>query len=230
MAQERFVTPEKQLLKLIEDPKKENAGVASRAIRYRRHSLFSFSAWLSRVYFFKNKLSGSFDHRDFRKLDVKTINNILFLFIVILVSYFIFSFSVSMIDMKKSWDSRFKIADSGSQSGGSVEKVSFLKKAESFYLEKVRQRDIFKIGAKNIIGNAEVVMKDTSSKAIEATKHLRLVGISWSSDPDAMVEDTIALRTFFVKRGQTLGTDIRVEAILKDKIILSYKGEEVELR
>jgi hypothetical protein len=230
MAQERFVTPEKQLLKLIEDPKKESAGVNSRAIRYRRNSLFSFSAWLSRAYFFKNKLSGGFDHKDFRKLDVKAINNILFLSIIILAAYFIFSFSVSMVDMKKSWDSKFKISDSSSQSEGSVEKVSFLKKAESYYLEKVRQRDIFRIGAKNIVGNAEAVMKDTSSKAIDATKHLRLVGISWSSDPDAMVEDTIAVRTFFVKRGQTLGADIRVEAILKDKVILSYKGEEVELR
>lgn len=229
MAQERSVTPEKQLLKLIEDPKKESA-VDGRAIRYRRNSLFSFSAWLSRVYFFKNKLNGSFDHRDFRKLDVKAINNILFLSIIILAAYFIFSFSVSMIDMKNPWDSKFKISDSGSQSEEGVEKVSFLKKAESFYLEKPRQRDIFKIGAKNIIGNAEAVMKDASSKAIESTKHLKLVGISWSSDPDAMVEDTIALRTFFVKRGQTMGTDIRVEAILKDKVILSYKGEEVELR
>jgi hypothetical protein len=229
MAQERFVTSEKQLLKLIEDPKKDNA-VDGRAIRYRRNSLFSLSAWLSRIYFFKNKLRGSFDYRDFRKLDVKAINNILFLSIIILAAYFIFSFSVSMVDMKNPWDSKFKVSDSGSQTGEVAENISFLKKAESFYLEKVRQRDIFKIGAKNIVGGAEAVMKDASSKAIDATKHLRLVGISWSSDPDAMVEDTIALRTFFVKRGQSLGTDIRVEAILKDKVVLSYKGEEVELR
>jgi len=230
MAQERSVTPEKQLLGLIEDPKKESAGVGGRAVRYRRNSLFSFSAWLSRIYFFKNKLRGSFDYRDFRKLDVKTINNVLFLSIVILAFYFLFSFSVSMVDMKNPWDSKFKIPDLESQSEEGAKKASFLKKAESFYLEKVRQRNIFKIGAKNIDGSAKAVMKDASLNATEATRHLRLVGISWSSDPDAMVEDTSALRTFFVKRGQTLGTDIRVEAILKDKIILSYRGEEVELR
>ena len=59
--------------------------------------------------------------------------------------------------------------------------------------------------------------------------HLKLVGISWSNNPDAMVEDTKALKTFFIKRGDMIGK-FRVEAIFKDKIILSFEGEEVELR
>jgi hypothetical protein len=228
MAQERFITPEKQLLKLIEDHKKD--GASTRAIKYKRNSLFSFSAWLGRISFFRNKLSGSIDRRDLRKLDVKAINGLLFFSIVILAAYFIFSFSVSMVNMKKSWDSKFKVASSGNQSEDNSEKGSFLKKSESAYLEKAGQRDIFKIGAKNVVSNAETVLKEASTNAIEETKHLKLVGISWSSDPDAMVEDTKAVRTFFVKRGQTLGPDIKVEAILKDKVIISYKGEEVELR
>ena len=50
-----------------------------------------------------------------------------------------------------------------------------------------------------------------------------------NSELDAMIEDTQALRTFFVKRGQMLG-QVKVEAIFKDKIILSCDGEEAELR
>ena len=44
-----------------------------------------------------------------------------------------------------------------------------------------------------------------------------------------MVEDTKSYKTFFVKRGDLIG-EVKVEAIFKDKIILSYEGDEVELR
>jgi len=229
MAQERPITPEKQLLKLIEDPKEKGAAVKARAIRYRGLSLLSLGAWLGRFHFSKNKMRSVLDLRSLRRMDISAINSALFLLTVILAFYFIYNFSRSMVDMRKPWD--YKLTASGVQGQGadSFEDVSLLKKAESFYLEKVRERNIFKIGAKNVTGQIDAAVKEASSKAIEATQNLKLVGISWSGDPDAMIEDTKGLRTFFVKRGQMVG-EVKVEAILKDKVILSYKGEEVELR
>jgi type II secretory pathway component PulC len=56
------------------------------------------------------------------------------------------------------------------------------------------------------------------------------VGIAWSNDPDAMIEDTKTHRTFFLKKGQTIDEEIKVQAIFKDRVVLSYKGEEIELR
>jgi type II secretory pathway component PulC len=44
-----------------------------------------------------------------------------------------------------------------------------------------------------------------------------------------MIENADEQKTYFVKRGQTLG-DVKIEAILKDKVILSCLGQEVELR
>ena len=109
----------------------------------------------------------------------------------------------------------------------------FLKKAVSYYLERVRDRDIFRMGSVRIMGTGDdgtqTVMKVTSSKVMEATQNLKLVGISWSSSPDAIIEDTKTTKTFFVKTGQMMG-DVKVQAIFKDKVVLSYSGEEMELR
>lgn len=229
MAQERSITPEKQLLKLIEEPKDKGAAVKARAIKYRGLSLFSLGAWLGRFHFSKNKIRGVFDLKSLRRLDISAVNSALFLLVFILTFYFIYNLSVSVVNMRKPWDYKLKSDGVQGQGGESFEDASLLKKSESFYLEKVRERDIFKIGAKNIAGQLDTAVKEASSKAIEATQHLKLVGISWSGDPDAMIEDTKGLRTFFVKRGQMVG-DVKIEAILKDKVILSYKGEEVELR
>jgi hypothetical protein len=102
-----------------------------------------------------------------------------------------------------------------------------LKSSVSVYLEKIRQRDIFSLGERTASFVAE--SRGPSSRIISATENLKLVGISWSNDPDAMIEDKKALRTFFVKRGQMIGY-VKVQAIFKDKVILSYGGEEIELK
>jgi type II secretory pathway component PulC len=107
---------------------------------------------------------------------------------------------------------------------------SVLKKVVSYYLEKVRERDIFKIGGKRTAASIESKeVKTPTSRIIEATENLKLVGISWSSDPDAMIEDAKAVRTFFVKVGQMIG-EVKVQAIFKDRVILRYSGEEIDLR
>jgi hypothetical protein len=94
-----------------------------------------------------------------------------------------------------------------------------------FYLEQVKKRDIFRMGQKPPQDGSEVI----SSKAAEAGQTLKLVGISWSDLPDAMIEDTKAGKTFFVKKGQIVG-DFVVEAIYKEKVVLKYGAESIELR
>ena len=41
-----------------------------------------------------------------------------------------------------------------------------------------------------------------SQRITELIKNLRLVGISWSADPDVMIEDTNMQRTFFLKKAR----------------------------
>ena len=223
MIAQRPSTPEKELLKLIEEPKhKGAAGVA--AARHRGLSLISFTAWISRLAFLKTKLKERLAEKGAHQLDlVKVVNKALALLVFILSLTFIFNFIYSMDNLKKMPNLELK-AKEGLEALGPKEALPLY--ALSDYLDKIRQRDIFKMGAKRTLpGDVQA----PTPKIVEATQHLRLVGISWSNDPDAMIEDTKALRTFFVKRGQMIGS-VKVQAILKDRVILSYGGEEVDLR
>lgn len=227
MAQERSLSPEKQLLKLIEEPKAGGGGIQAEAVKHQGLSMFSPSAWLGRFFFFRDTFKKYFHREGPAQLDIKLINRALSFMILLLVFYFLSTFAVSLLGLKKVPRLEFKA--SAASSSVSPQEILSLKKAAAYYLEKVTERDIFKMGEKKADKSAAAGSKPPSSRIMEATQHLKLVGISWSNDPDAMIEDSKAGRTFFMKRGQMLG-EIKVQAIFKDKVVLGYEGEEIELR
>lgn len=230
MAQERPLTPEKQLLNLIEAPRaKDVAALKAQAVRHRNLSLISLSAWLGRFLFLKDWFKKHLSLSGKKQLDIKLINNLLGLSAAILAVCAVGNFTGSVLRLRKMPFERPEFKGIGK--ADMFLEGSLLKNTVSYYLEQIRQRDIFRMGPEKGEGDAPEPPEPAgpSGEIIEATGHLKLVGISWSGDPDAMVEDTKALKTFFVKRGQMIG-DVRVQAIFKDKVILQYRGEEVELR
>ena len=62
----------------------------------------------------------------------------------------------------------------------------------------------------------------------EKAKTLKVVGIAWGETPVAMIEDTTTRETFFLKALQSI-RGIRVKAVLKDRVILSYENAEHDL-
>lgn len=229
MAQEGPNTPEKQLLKLIEDPKARTAAKAH-TVKRRGLSIFSPGAWAGRTSFLKKGFRKWFKDEGLKLLDVKVLYRTLGLCNFMLVVFFAVNFSNSMVDLKKHSDIGFPMIKENKPA--EELKVASLLKAESYYLSKVGERNIFKmdkIKKDDMMDEPVIQLTPTASPVIEVTQHLKLVGISWSSDPDAMIEDTRALRTFFVKKGQMLG-EVRVNDILRDRVVLSYEGDEVELR
>lgn len=62
----------------------------------------------------------------------------------------------------------------------------------------------------------------------EKAKTLKVVGIAWGETPVAMIEDTTTRETFFLKALQSIH-GIRVKAVLKDRVILSYENAEYDL-
>jgi len=226
MAKTGSPTPERELLKLIEGKTPEMVQV--QRLRHQGLSFLSISAWIGRISFLKTLLRDKFYEIRSQPFDIKFLNKVLCLLIFILSLYFFISL-FSIFKQFKNLPSVVNLAkeeiDSLDTSG-----VLLLKNPSSYYVNKARERDIFRMGKiEKDTQEVKSVSRGPSSKIIEATQHLRLVGISWSSDPDAMIEDTKAMRTFFIKRGQKIG-DVKVEAIFKDKVILSYEGEEIELR
>lgn len=227
MAQERSLTPEKQLLKFIENSKPDNDRTQVQVIRRRGLSFLDFGAWLGRFSFLKIKLEKWRQGFSLAKLEVKVVNRFLGLMIAVLLIYFLASFSLSIINLGKTPDLESKI------SMGKIQTISSepagFKKAVSYYLDKIGQRDIFTMGSKKADALKAGNKQAPSVKDIEFAQNFKLVGISWSSDPDAMIEDSKALKTFFVKRGQMAG-EAKVQAIFRDKVVLSYNGQEIELK
>ncbi|MDD5731192.1 MAG: hypothetical protein PHN57_08735 [Candidatus Omnitrophica bacterium] len=181
---------------------------------------FSFKALSSLFYSYIGNCIKFFRGKKQSHSDIKLINSALFFVLIILTLYFILNVSNSV---KKISKVEFKIKNAAAEA--QILKFTSRLKDVHYYSDKVKLRDIFKMGAKVKDTVADVI----SSKAAEATKDLRLVGISWSEDPDAMVEDTKQQRTFFIKKGQMIG-DVKVEDILKDRVVLRYGQELVELR
>lgn len=187
-------------------------------------SILSLGGWLGRISFLKDRLKVSLKRDNkLSLLDIKMINSSLLVCIILFTVYFVFSFSLS-------WKQSDKLPglDLNPQSASALSldtQELGLKKTVSYYMDKVASRDIFRMGRKD----PEAAKKGVSEAALEATQHLKLVGISWSNNPDAMIEDSKAMRTFFLKRGQMIG-DVKVEAIFRDRVILNYAGEDIELK
>lgn len=231
MATERSITPEKQLLKLIEENKGKNpAAVSAHALKRRSMSLLSLGAWLGRFSFSKDWFRHKVDSFRGQLFDIKSVNRILLLCAFGFTFYFLASTTTALIQLNRPPDLEAPASENGA-STNLMERV-FLKKAVSYYLEKMGERDIFQMGAVRKITGADGVqteMKVTSAKILDVTENLKLVGISWSDNPDAIIEDTKDTKTFFVKTGQKIG-EVKIQAIFKDKVVLSYQGEETELK
>ncbi|HTZ11144.1 MAG TPA: hypothetical protein VMD04_02025 [Candidatus Margulisiibacteriota bacterium] len=225
MAQENPVTPEKQLLNLIEKPMTKTS-INAAAMKYHGKSLFSLGALRGRFAFLRHRVKGEMQSGSFVHLDVRTVNQYLKVCVAVLALYFLINLYASITNLKKDIQVSPKLMKT---SEGESLQVSSLLKSASYYLEKARERDIFTMNKKPV-SNEAGLPKVSAEKIAEATQNLRLVGISWSDDPDVMIEDTKIQRTFFLKKGQVLEKDIRLKAVFKDKVILSYAGEEIELR
>lgn len=106
-----------------------------------------------------------------------------------------------------------------------------------YYLEQVQQRDIF-----NPIQKVEKpVIVDTPKpepppppppkpQLKDMAKGLKVVGIAWGASPKAMIKDESTQEIFFLKEGDTIGkTQISVKALQRDKVVIGYEEEEMDL-
>lgn len=231
MGKENELSPEKQLLKLIEESSpKEQSSLQEQpvVVKKRNISLLSPKAWQARSSFLKDSLEKYLKGGGFFRVDSKVINKILVVCIFMLVFYFINNLYAGFSRLKHIPD--FETEAETTKESLVFQKVSVLK-ALSFYMEAVRARDIFKMGAVKVPETEEGRKKAASSRLLEAVSNLKLVGISWSNDPDVMIEDTKVQRTYFLKKGQIIDSvNLKLEAVFKDKVVLSSDSEEVELR
>ena len=72
-------------------------------------------------------------------------------------------------------------------------------------------------------------------KLDDLVKNLKLVGIIWSANPEAMIEDATETRTLLLKKGDSFGKNLfKVKSVLRNSVVLDVfvagKNMEYELR
>lgn len=227
---DKNISPEKRLLNIIEGEGNDaETGKPLRANRARK--LFSLSALKGKISFLKAHRLKEPIKIPKLAFNLGSFNLLMQLCIVVLVIYLGMSVKVEFSRLlKHNWDDN---ALQGPVISADVKAVASLLQSDSYYLNKVKSRNLFGF-ADEPKENKKVDFKETEKKnepseLEKIAKNLKLVGISWSSDPDAIIEDEKAQKTYFVKTGHKIN-EIVVQAIYQDKVILHYKSQEVELR
>jgi hypothetical protein len=113
------------------------------------------------------------------------------------------------------------------------------------YLQEVARRDLFNPVAQpvappegpSVVARQEPVKPATPTKPPETSplevlrekaKTLKLVGIAWGPIPIVMIEDTASRETSFLKEQDTIN-QIRIKAIFRDRVVISYGNADHDL-
>lgn len=67
-----------------------------------------------------------------------------------------------------------------------------------------------------------------SAAGVDIAKDIGLVGIIMGENPQAIIEDKKAAKTYYVTKGQFV-QDMQIDEIQEGKIIINYKGQRYEL-
>ena len=226
------LSPEKKLLKLIEEPQTSAAKPSSEAAakagpQINFASLFSPSALKGKVAHVKDRvlllLKNSKD-----PVNVKKVNRMITGITVGLAVYLGCAIMYEISVAYKDYNSEFKIAPKEMADIPMAES----RKINPDLFEEVQKRNIFISQEKRTV--AEAPDKESGSlKLVEITKDLKLTGISINPGDAArtfcMIEDLKKNVTSFLKIGDTI-SGLQVEQINPDGVVLKHQKESIELR
>ncbi len=216
MAKQGF-DPEEQLLDLIE----KGESFSPSKLRHRKVSFFS----VRRLRTFFETL-GKLVKAQGAKLKTltknpKVLNRCLVGVTVALGAYSVSDFALRRLDIKQVIDK------------GSIEREPYFIKKPTidirqflYYLEMVQRRNIF---SPVVLKSAENIEAETKKVIDGLVGNLGLVGISWGKEPEAMVENKKTKKTYFLRAGDMINK-LKVEDVLKDRVVLSFEGRQVELK
>ncbi|MDD4954103.1 MAG: type II secretion system protein N [Candidatus Omnitrophica bacterium] len=208
MAENR-TTPEEKLLKVIENP-----------IDVKYKGFLHFKGDISRRLFFKRWISG-LKYAKFKiPLSLKNLHNLLGIGSIIITAVG----AVLFIKGNSDFRARFK----------NVSAVAYnnsLEKAEEGPLSADLAAAVEDAKRRNIFSSlppapVSVAVNESPDTGVEK---LKLVGIIWSDDPQAMIEDAGSGKTFLLNTEEMV-EGFRIKEISKDKVILSRNGKQWELR
>ncbi len=150
-------------------------------------------------------------------IDFKFVNRILAMFLSVLVILAL-SYLIKRGDNLSQLTAAFSANQPQTERPKPVEDFKPL----SFYSDEVKKRDIFHSASRSGVGAAGAYGPK------DLIKDFSLAGIYQDDHPEVMIEDKATKKTYFLKQGDEI-KGIKVKAILKDRVILLYDGQEFEL-
>jgi len=207
-------SPEEQLLNLIEK------GDGAKPERLREKKSFPSSAAILTKLSPFTKLAGDAVKKIKINLNLELANKILTVLCVLLVVYSIFDFIFNSKDVEKFYNKAAALKFIKQEEKDIVTLRPFL-----YYLTLVQRRNIF---SPVELVNAVDQSKERKKALQDLIADLKMVGISWGEEPQAMIESKKTNQTYFLKKGETIN-GLKIEEILTNKVILSYEGEKGEL-
>jgi type II secretory pathway component PulC len=203
------ITPEEKLLKIIENPQMEK-NKAPLKIKEAATGIKAVGAWFKGLRIDKNT---------FKYINLRMVNKIVAVLCGFLTIFLTFDFIIGGNNLKK----RLKqVATAEATPAVDEKKISIPVVNIADVLGQARERNIFTFLPSKI---EPVVPTDV----FLVIGNLKLVGIMWSDNPQAMIEDTKEQRTYLLSAGEQMGK-IKIKQILKEKVILDIDGQEKELR
>lgn len=233
---QRKPTPEEQLLKLIENPDAgtqagtpAKPGTAKKAGAGPSFSLGKLPGFLD---YFKNSFGAKKSSGGVAvSVDIKSVNKILMVLVFVSVIYllvdllFLKSGQADFLSQVGTSDPVYPLLDDGTNREP-VELAS--------YMNTLRTRNPFlpppAPEERMVTPEAEFTAQPSQAEGgiTDALQGLKLVGVSWAKEPLAMIEDIATGKTYFVRRGQEV-KGVKVQTVFKEKVVVTYNGQEGEL-
>ncbi len=204
------ITPEEKLLKIIESPDVEKRRLSHGIAKGAVPGIESIGSMLKGLHIDKDTL---------KYIDLKMANKIVAVLCAFFTIFWIIDFIIGDTAFKKRLE---KVKKEASVSVAPIELIPIADIKMAELLEQLKKRNIFTL----LPPKAEVVKsQELSQLAID----LKLVGIIWSDNPQAMVEDSKGAKTYLLGIGDTV-VGMKIKAIYRDKVIVSKDDQEWQLR
>ncbi len=213
MANQTPLTPEENLLRIIESPAE-----AARGMRQRPRPPFDAKLYLQMV---RAKYGDSIQ----RLATVRSLNIAFFAAASVATLFLFVDFWLGMpkAEILERLEASAKTSGVGDLS---IEQL----KPQALYMQEITGRNIFALAETPAATQAAAAQTPAQNPVVEnIITAYRVVGIIWSETPQAILEDVKGGGTQLINRGSVV-KGVRVKDILKDRVIMSYDGKDVELR
>ncbi len=201
-------SPETRLLNLIKNKPKRKKRPGGDGYPGRKSFLAGITAFFSR---------GS---RIVTPAFLKTVNRLLLLVFLGLSGYLIYSFVYPREDKPDFFISEMSVRTMPAETGPAKDIKSEFPEF-SAYLKEIRSKDLFK--SPPVKAQTKVAAAD-----MDVARKFSLVGIIAGAKPQAVIEDKETQKTYYVYPGQSF-SGVTVEEVGAGKVVLSYKGKQIEL-